>query len=924
MVAKFEQFSTVAGVLAPGYINRSDIEKYDLALLEGKNWFVDYRGGLSSRPGWEHCDFLMEDGKAINAWAFQYGYDIANTYLVIFGDGYIRFMQDGAYVLETSKNATAVAGATVTSAAHAYSNDEWVKVAGSGIAAADGMCCVVSAAAANTLQLKDMFGNVIDFTGATTPFTMSRIYTVPTTFTSAEVRNIRCQQIRNVLRISSLRRNFLPYDLTRTSSTSWALTPIETENNVAIPTGLTGAASSAGDKCVIFAVTAVDRDGQESLPSASFILNNIVDYTSSAGTVTITWDSQSNIKYFNVYRSIIGHEDDLTLAQELGYLGRAYGSQFHDNNIIPDFTKQPPQYTNPFANSAIEFINVTNGGAGYDATTTITITDGTGTGATAVPVVYGGEILSVIVKTGGQGYSATPTITASVGAGATFDVEFTESDGNYPALGVTFQQRQVWVSTKNAPLDVIASRPGQFNNFDNGGIVTDSDSYRYEIDSEVVTGIKHVLPTRTGLLVATEAGMWQLTGSNGVVSATDALAERQSYNGVNDAGLLQINEDIILIDNEGTAARLLTYSDYSKNYQSTDISILSNHYFDSENDVRSWNYFSGPHRLVLAIRSDGSVLSGCVVKEHNIFAWTDWATQGFVKSVHRVKEDTRDSAYFIVERVIQGQTRKFIERMAPRKIIDVEDYVGLDAALSLPATYPLANVTPSALTGNITLEADAAIFSVADVGKVFRGGGGEGTVIAYIDSTHVTITIDDDITFVIPETTTPYQIKDSDWTLDTPVSSVSGLWHLEGCTVNALLDGDVYTGLVVANGAVELPVPVTRAVIGLPFVCFGRSVVPASTKQTITDARKIVKAVAVWQNETRGLELGARRTKLYEVKERTDEDYGDVTDLQSNLAFMYVDSNWLTDASFYFRQSNPLPASLLGWVLSTEIGDDGD
>lgn len=926
MAGKFEKFSLITGVLAPGYSNRSDIEKFDLALLEGKNWFVDYRGGVTSRAGFQHCDFLLHDDKFVTAWPFQYGYDIANTYLVIFGHEYIRFLQDGAYVLETEKSVTAVFFDELTSVAHGFSNNDWVKPAGSGISAADGMCCVVKSVTANKFRLEDMFGNVIDFTGATAPFTVARIYTLVTPFTSGQVKSIRCNQIRDTLRISSLRRNFAPYNLTRTNSTSWTLTQLDTSPVVDRPTGLVGTASSGStnDSSVMFAVTAVDENGEESPASDKVYVNHCVNYAITQGGVTLTWDPQDNIAYFNVYRSIIGMEDELTQAQELGYIGRAYGPQFHDNNIIPDFTRTPPIHNNPFANSCIKFINVTGGGAGYDVTTGISITDGTGTGASAAPVVYGGEILAVIVQNSGENYTAPVITTTGAGAGATFSVELTEASGNYPSLGTVFQQRQVWVSTENNPLTIIGSRPKQYDNYDNSGIVVDSDSYSFEIDSEIITSIRHVLPTKAGLLLASEAGMWQLTGTNGVVTATDATVDRQSYSGVADVGLLQINEDLMLLDNEGSSVRLLAYSDFYKNYASTDVSILSNHFFKASNIVVSWNYYSGPHRLVLAVRDDGSALSGCMVKEHNIFGWTNWDTQGFFRSLHRVKEDSNDTCYAIVERYLQGEPRKFIERLSTRLLTLIDDFIGVDAALTLPGTYPSEYVLPSALTGTISLSAGGAVFTAGDVGKIWRGGGGRGTVTAYTDSTHITVELDQDITTKVPYVDLPCRIASGDWSLDPLVTEVSGLWHLEGMTVNALLDGSAYTDLVVSNGTVTLPVEASRVVVGLQYDCVGRALMPTAQKESITNDRKRITAIAVWQNESRGLRVGTRRNKMYELKERKIEDYGDPPDLQSGLAMAFVDPIWEVEGSFYFEQTKPLPASVLGWVEYAEVGDDGD
>ena len=73
-------------------------------------------------------------------------------------------------------------------------------------------------------------------------------------------------------------------------------------------------------------------------------------------------------------------------------------------------------------NDGVEAINVTAGGANYDAGTTVTITRGggdtTGAGATATATVVGGVITAIEVTNPGTGYTRVPTIAfANAGSG---------------------------------------------------------------------------------------------------------------------------------------------------------------------------------------------------------------------------------------------------------------------------------------------------------------------------------------------------------------------------------------------------------------------------------------------------------------------------------------------------------------------------
>ena len=54
------KFAFIAGEISPTLFGRSDLTKYDLGMAEAHNFFVDYRGGLSSRPGFEFIDLKAE------------------------------------------------------------------------------------------------------------------------------------------------------------------------------------------------------------------------------------------------------------------------------------------------------------------------------------------------------------------------------------------------------------------------------------------------------------------------------------------------------------------------------------------------------------------------------------------------------------------------------------------------------------------------------------------------------------------------------------------------------------------------------------------------------------------------------------------------------------------------------------------------
>lgn len=102
MPADVVKFAFIAGEISPTLFGRTDLTKYDLALAEATNFFVDYRGGLSSRPGSQFVDEVHLGHLNTRMFPFAFGPDIEDSYVIMFGHRFIRFYQDGGAVLDGS------------------------------------------------------------------------------------------------------------------------------------------------------------------------------------------------------------------------------------------------------------------------------------------------------------------------------------------------------------------------------------------------------------------------------------------------------------------------------------------------------------------------------------------------------------------------------------------------------------------------------------------------------------------------------------------------------------------------------------------------------------------------------------------------------------------------------------------------------
>lgn len=923
------KYAFIAGEISPTLFGRSDLTKYDLGMAEAYNFFVDYRGGLSSRPGFEFCDFVLADDQEVRLEPFTFSPDIENTYLLVFGDEYIRFMQDGAYVLSSPKTITGVTQANpavVTSAAHGLANGRWVKISGvAGMTELNGRTFEVAGVTANTFQLKAVPSGVnFDTTGFgayVSGGSASPIYEIVSPYAAGDLAGLNFSQYRDYVRITS--RDFPPHDLIRNDHDDWDIDETVISPYYEGPTIGSSTASDVGDAQTIFSVTSVYEDGTESSLGNLFKVSNIVNYPVTEGSVSITWTADPEAVEYKIYRSVISVSESLSYGSELGYAGRTRGTKFTDPNIIPDFGQTPPRNSHPFAPGAIVKITVTAGGAGYSSTN-VPVMSGGGSGFDAQVIVDdAGAIVNVVIKNGGEGYSA-PTIDFGAG-GATATVEARPLTGTYPALSAIFQQRQIYAATENQPITLFGSQYRRFDNFASSDFVLDSDAFQFDLDTAAIAPIKHLISTRGGLLAMTQDNVWIVNGgANGqALTPSNAVADPQTYNGVSDLRPIAIDAEILYTEGKGYAVRLLAYNELSKVYSGEDKSILSNHLFGRGKRIVRWAYQESPFKTVWGVREDGALLAFTIVKSEEVFAWTPCGTKGRFLDVVALREIDEDRIYVVTQRYIGERWTKFIERMDLRTFVNVEDAWCVDAGLALSGDRPNASITIFRTEDDEwSVEADSPVLVQ---NAILRAANGIFKVTGLGAST-AALTMYSRPTNFIPETndTQTFLVAPGDWTLDLPIDEISGLWHLEGEEVTIFADGNVFPKQTVVNGAITLPQEVTRAIIGIGYTCRAKTLPMIVPDAGIESKRKRVPGLAVRLTRSRGLRYGDSYDHTYAMKERTNELWGRPTELQEGIRYQHLGTTWDEDGQTYFKIEDPLPVTLLSIVSDIEVGDEPD
>lgn len=156
-----------------------------------------------------------------------------------------------------------------------------------------------------------------------------------------------------------------------------------------------------------------------------------------------------------------------------------------------------------------------------------------------------------------------------------------------------------------------------------------------------------------------------------------------------------------------------------------------------------------------------------------------------------------------------------------------------------------------------------------------------------------------------------------------PISHVTGLDHLAGETVVALADGSVVKDLVVApDGSVDLPDPAGVIAIGLPYEMYVETLDPeirGENGTTVGEKKNVVRTV-VFLRETRGLEIGPSPDKLVPLKFPLPAKYNEAPPLYSGELNIAVPGVHRTEVTVILKQSDPLPATVLGVANWVSVG----
>lgn len=507
------------------------------------------------------------------------------------------------------------------------------------------------------------------------------------------------------------------------------------------------------------------------------------------------------------------------------------------------------------------------------------------------------------------------TNTADQGAGyPTFTGDPFGADGsdNCPSCVTIHEQRICFANTNNDPQKVWASVSGDYEDMTVG--TGDSDAFVYTIGSEQVNAIRWLSSGRV-LGMGTLGGVFSLSSGDDTqpITPTNVVVKRETSYGALGVVPKKIGNQVYYIQRNGKTIREFAYSYDLDEYTAFDATLLAEHITNDE--IVDMDYQQSPYNMLWCVRNDGEIAVLTRQIDQEVLAWSRIVTDGEFESVAVIPGDGGDDEVWVaVKRTIGGVTKRYIEYFKPMDFGDEqEDAFFVDSGLTLDVPFNITDIT-QANPGVVTTNGIHGLSNGNIV--IIRGVVG----MTEVNQTKFKVANKTDNTFELTDVNTGDNIDTSAYTAYSSggevrkcVTSVSGLSHLAGKTVDILVDGVVSTSAVVtAGGAITIADPVNgggEMHAGLEYTSTMKTMrIEAGSQQGTAQSKlKRISKVYIRVYESIGMNVGNEDVQ--------DEVPFDAYPLFSGDKEAPMPSLWDRNAYIMVIQDDPLPLTIIALII---------
>lgn len=401
----------------------------------------------------------------------------------------------------------------------------------------------------------------------------------------------------------------------------------------------------------------------------------------------------------------------------------------------------------------------------------------------------------------------------------------------YPATSTFHQNRLSFAGATDTPQRVDLSKTGDFENFaptEPDGTVVADNGISTTLSADTVNAIRWMTDDEKGLVIGTVGGEWVLrpNDNGGALTPDNVQATRSSAFGSANIRPARVGRAIVFLQKSLKKIRELAYVFEDDGFRAPDMTLIAEHI--TQSGVVQMAYQSEPQSIVWMCLTDGTLVGMTYDREQKVFGFHRHTLGGHsdqydanaakVESVAVIPnaEGTADELYMVVNRYINGGTKRYIEYMKPfwDDANNQEDAFFVDSGLTLDTPTTITGITkanPGVVTATAHPFSDGDIIRITGVqgmtevnGKVYKVANSAANTFELNTRTDANVNTSAFTTYEIGG-----EVRER-------VTSITGLTHLEGETVTVLGEGAPIGTATVSSGAITVS-ETSKAQVGLNY-----------------------------------------------------------------------------------------------------------
>ena len=507
------------------------------------------------------------------------------------------------------------------------------------------------------------------------------------------------------------------------------------------------------------------------------------------------------------------------------------------------------------------------------------------------------------------GFTSATVVTVTIlndfgGTGSTVDWRlgaWSDTTG-WPSCTTFYQDRLFFGNTTDNPNTVWGSKSGDFENFassETDGTVGDSSALVFTLATDQVNAIRWMFGSKQLQLGTSDGPFIMSSGSDNLaLTPTNVTVHKETSDGVAAQIPIGAGKATLYTDRNLRRLRELMYRYDQDGYVSVDLSLIAEHIV-SGSTIKGIAYARSPDNLIWVALADGSLRCCTYEREQEVVAWhrhipggtfgnctvtvTDYANIANNSKLVLTKSDGTITTFYSATSSTTGKFHSTTSNNQTatnlKTLIDADsDFTATVASnvvtikeTSRAGASPLTITTGDSTRLAVTSQAQAKVLSIATIPTNDET---EDQIYMIVERTingntkHYVEFLEEVFDTAKGNSVSNAFFVDSGLTYTgASANSVSGLSHLEGETVQVLVDGAVHPNRTVSSGAVSLASSGTEIHVGLAYKAKAVTLDPEVQTETGASQGKVrrIERATVRVVDTYNLKIAAETLPLEEL-----------------------------------------------------------